>query len=140
VNIQELIKNADPDRVEEYLRLARTHPYDPDKAEMTEMIVEQGMSTFLAAKEQAEYTTEGRSLNTLHYHARMIVEDLYQFLGAPIQDLVLELQIKGEVTCPRDRVYELRKACEDMGYLVREDIVFRRDYDVESKQRKRSLI
>lgn len=126
VSIQRLIRNADPDKIDQYLTLARMEPCDPDKADMTDMIVEMGMSVYQAAKVQSQYTSSKRSFNTLHYHARMIVEDLYEFLGEPIQLLVTELARTGSVVCPKDRVSELRQACEDMGYDVVVETVFRR--------------
>lgn len=124
MHIHSVIERSDPERVEEYLRNARVHPYDPDIAEMTERIVA-GKSVYASAKEVYEMNLSERSVDTLQYHARNIIKDLYAWLDKSTADLVGEAMKCEEVECPLDRRAEVRDALRHNGLEFEEVALFR---------------
>jgi len=122
MNIQELIRSADSEKVDQYLWWARLQPCDPDKADMTEMIIEMGLTPYQAARRRADSGATNRSFKTLYYHARVIVQDLYEHLGESVQDRIRELQMTRETHCAPDQIQAIREACEHMGFEIEEDI------------------
>jgi len=122
MNVQEAIKNADPGDIDRFLWWARLHPMDPDKANMTEMIIELGMTPYRAAAERAGSGATSRSFKTLYYHARVIADNLLDHLGHGVSGLVGELSRNEEVFCSPDQIARLREAAEDMGLVIEEDI------------------
>jgi len=125
MDLQNLIKNADPERIQQYLDWAKMHPRDPDRVDIIESIIESGLSPYRAAKRRHVSGLSHRSFKTLYYHARMVTQDLYEFLGLTVESTMRRLVIHGEAHCSRDQLSTVREACDQMGYEILEDIRIR---------------
>lgn len=122
MNVQDIIKDSDPKRIQQFLANAGQEPRDEDVYQMAKMIVDQGMSAYQAAKTRAESGASIRSIYTLYYHSRLIVSEIYRYLTGDISDVIAELSKNGEVYIPQDLVPEVKKAAIERGWEVREDI------------------
>ena len=64
-------------------------------------------------------------MGTLYYRARVIVDDLCEYLGYSTSDLIRRLGTDGVIYCHPERVAKVRQGCADMGWEVKEDVRIR---------------
>jgi len=125
MRIHKLIKDTDPEQVERILEMARQEPCDIDKYEMMRSIVEKGATPYKAAQDRAKVSN--RSFGSLYYHARCLVDELYEaLLPQGTRDTMLtELMRNGEVHVPKDMLFNIRQGAREMGLEIDVDIRIR---------------
>ena len=140
-DLQTILRKADVKALEQYLEHARGGPADPDVRDITEAIIELGLTPYLAAKHVHAQSSSGRTFETLKYKARVIAEEMFfHFGGITVEKLLRELSMSGEVEVPTVLQRSFKQGCREMGYTVREKLVFelqendgRRSHGIEKK-------
>jgi len=103
VRLQELIRNADPDEINFILKChTQLEPVDPMRRELVSLIVEQGLSPWIAARKVFEMGVCERSQSTIYYHATQLSEELCRHLGYDVTGQVMRLRSEGEIICERE--------------------------------------
>lgn len=121
--IQDVLRSADPEAVTKYQEMSRMRPFDEDTAEIVDLIIEEGLSAWMAAKRVS--LNSNRSLSSLYYRARVVVADMMSyFAGVTVSDLVGDLVKDGQVRVPGELTSEFRKACEESEIKFEEWSVF----------------
>lgn len=130
IRLQDVLRSTDEEEIRKYQRMARMHPYDPDTAELVDLIIEEGLSAWLAAKKLYESDNSNRSLSTLYYRARVITSDMLEvFSGITVSSLIGELMRKGQVKVPGEMASDFRAGLAESGIEYDEWSVFYRRED-----------
>jgi len=129
--VQEVLSRADPAKIENYLWLARRQPRDEDRYQLRLRMVEQGMTTYKAAKDFFGTGLSNRaSFDGLYYIARQVEDDIMEFFEAPTA-VSLAHQVCGydEVTLGLKNLPDVRRImelCREGGVETEATITIRR--------------
>jgi|GEM_PF-3833362 len=81
--VHEVLSQADPTKIENYLWLSHRQPRDEDRYQLRLRIVEQGMTAYRAAKDLFGTGLSNRaSFDGLYYIARQVEDDIMEFFEA----------------------------------------------------------
>lgn len=125
MHVQDLIRAADSERIEEILRLAQQEPVDPDRLCITRGIIEEGLTPWLAAKGAFEEVGSGRSQKVLYYHARVINYEIATLLGYDPSGLMQKLRSEGEIICTREEARAIVEQADQSGLIVERELLER---------------
>lgn len=119
----------DTEWVSEYLSIADST--DADICDLRDALLRNSMGPYQAAsfvwKKSTSRSGSPRSFATLLYHARELVQDIYESYGGIISQAVDALSLDGDpVYIAEDVLPYIRKECRKLGIQLETDIRVRR--------------
>ena len=124
-DLDRLLDSIGRERLDSYL--SRQDINDMDKVELRRLILERRMTPYKAARTLYESGHSLRGMDSLLYHSRAIVDDLYQSFQDNLQDLVQRISAGDEVHVDSSRMPGVRRACAASGLQIIEDVRVRVD-------------
>jgi hypothetical protein len=101
------------------------NPVDPDRYEVFRLLVEEGLTPWLAARKRLESGESSRTQSTLYYMARQIVKTIRERFGVFAEPYIDELLEQGTVRVDSMMVEDIRAALEARGKTATEDVEIR---------------